>query len=101
MTQLVPGTISSGVILKGEVGRTTISLKLDRQPVKTLAAGTDTFAVVDRSAKENFHLKGPGVDRKTNLKKAGKFTWTVVLKKGTYRFFSDANPKLKGSFKVG
>ena len=101
MTQLVPGTISSGVILKGEVGGTTISLKLDRQPVKTLAAGTDTFAVVDRSAKQNFHLKGPGVDRKTNLKKAGKFTWTVVLKKGRYRFFSDANPKLKGSFTVG
>jgi NitT/TauT family transport system substrate-binding protein len=101
MTQLVPGTIATGVILKGEVGRTTISLKLDKQPVKTLEPGTDTFAVVDRSAKQNFHLKGPGVDRKTNLKKAGKATWTVVLRRGTYRFFSDANPKLKGSFKVG
>ena len=101
MTQLVPGTISSGVILKGEVGATTISLKLDRQAVKTLSPGTDTFAIVDRSAKQNFHLKGPGVDRKTNVKKAGKATWTIILRRGTYRFFSDANPKLKGSFTVG
>ena len=101
MTQLVPGTISSGVILKGEVGRTTISLKLDKQPVKTLEPGTDTFAIVDRSATQNFHLKGPGVDRKTNLKRVGKATWTITLRRGTYRFFSDANTKLKGSFRVG
>ena len=101
MTQLVPGTISSGVILKGEVGATTISLKLDKQAVKTLSPGTDTFAIVDRSAKQSFHLKGPGVDRKTNVKKAGKTTWTITLRRGTYRFFSDANPKLKGSFTVG
>ncbi len=101
MTQLVPGTISSGVILKGEVGATTISLRLDRQSVKTLAAGADTFAIVDRSAKQNFHLKGPGVDRKTTVRKAGKVTWTVVLRKGTYRYFSDAKPSIKGSFTVG
>ena len=35
-TKLVPGTISSGVILKGDVGATTISLKLDKSVVKTL-----------------------------------------------------------------
>ena len=101
MTQLVPGSISSGVILKGEIGATTISLKLDKQAVKTLSPGTDTFAIVDRSAKQNFHLKGPGVDRKTNVKKAGKATWTITLRRGTYRFFSDAKPSLKGSFTVG
>jgi NitT/TauT family transport system substrate-binding protein len=100
MTKLVPGNISSGVIVKGEVGRTTISLKLDKQVVRTLTSGADTFAIVDRSSKQNFHLKGPGVDRKTTLKRAGKATWTVVLRKGTYRYFSDANPKLKGSFRV-
>ncbi len=100
-TQLVPGTISSGVILKGDVGATTISLKLDKQPAKVLSPGADTFAISDRSARQNFHLKGPGVDRKTGTKKAGKITWTVVLRKGKYRFFSDANPKLKGSFTVG
>jgi len=100
-TKLVPGSISSGVILKGDVGSTTISLKLDKQPAKNLAPGADTFAISDRSVRQNFHLKGPGVDRKTGTKKAGKITWTVVLRKGKYRFFSDTNPKLKGSFTVG
>ena len=100
-TKLVPGNISSGVILKGDVGAATISLNLDKQPAKNLSAGTDTFAISDRSSRQNFHLKGPGVDRKTGTKKAGKITWTVVLRNGTYRYFSDTNPKLKGSFTVG
>jgi NitT/TauT family transport system substrate-binding protein len=99
-TKLVPGNISSGVILKGDVGATTISLKLDKLPVKTLAPGADTVTVSDRSSKQSFHLKGPGVDKKTGMKKSGKITWTVVFRPGTYRFYSDANPKLKGSFKV-
>ena len=100
LTKLVPGTIASGVILQGDVGAKTISLKLDRQPVKTLTAGIDTVSVSDRSAKQNFHLKGPGVDRKTTVRGAGKITWTVTFKAGTYRYFSDANPKVSGSFRV-
>jgi NitT/TauT family transport system substrate-binding protein len=99
-TKLVPGNISSGVILKGDVGATTISLKLDKAPVKELSAGTDTVTVSDRSSKQSFHLKGPGVDKKTGTKKAGKITWTINFKPGTYRYFSDGNNKLKGSFKV-
>jgi NitT/TauT family transport system substrate-binding protein len=101
MTQLVPGTISTGVILQGDVGATTISLKLDRKAVKTLSAGADTFSIADRSAKQNFHLVGPQVNKKTDAKKAGKITWTINLRKGKYRYFSDTNPKLKGSFTVG
>jgi NitT/TauT family transport system substrate-binding protein len=101
LTQLVPGTIASGVVLKADVGAATISLKLDRQSVKTLSPGTDTIAVSDRSARQNFHLKGPGIDRKTAARQAAKVTWTVVLRKGTYRYYSDTNPKLRGSFTVG
>ncbi len=100
MTKLVPGTIASGVIMKGDTGATTISLKLDKQPVKTLTAGADTVVVSDRSQKQNFHLKGPGVDKKTGIVGYGRIIWTVVFRPGTYRYFSDANPKLKGSFKV-
>jgi NitT/TauT family transport system substrate-binding protein len=100
MTKLVPGTIASGVIVKGDVGLKKISLKLDKAPVKTLTAGTDTFVVSDRSAKQNFHLTGPGVNKKTVVKKVGRITWTIRLRAGTYRYFSDANPKIKGSFKV-
>jgi NitT/TauT family transport system substrate-binding protein len=101
MTKLVPGTIASGVILKGDVGAATISLVLDRQAVRTLTAGTDTFAVNDRSATQSFHLRGPGVNKQTGLKKSGRTTWTIVLRKGVYRYFSDGNPRLRGSFTVG
>jgi NitT/TauT family transport system substrate-binding protein len=101
LTKLVPGTIASGVIVKGDVGANKISLALDKQGVKTLTAGTDTFVVSDRSAKQNFHLTGPGVNKSTGTKKVGRITWTIVLQKGTYRYFSDANPALKGSFTVG
>jgi hypothetical protein len=100
MTKLVPGTIASGVILKGDVGSDKISLQLDRRPVKTLTAGTDTVVVSDRSTKQSFHLKGPGVDRTTGLRKAGRTTWTVRFRAGTYRFFSDGNARIRGSFKV-
>jgi NitT/TauT family transport system substrate-binding protein len=100
LTQLVPGTIASGVILQGDVGAKAISLRLDRKAAKTLAEGTNTVSVSDRSVKQNFHLKGPGVDRKTSVAGVSKITWTVTLKKGTYQYFSDANPRLKGSFKV-
>jgi NitT/TauT family transport system substrate-binding protein len=100
MTKLVPGTIASGVILKGDVGGDKISLKLDKAPVRTLAAGTDTLVVSDRSSKQSFHLKGPGVDRKTGVKKAGRIIWTVRLRVGRYTYFSDSNPKLRGTFRV-
>lgn len=101
LTKLVPGTIASGVIVKGDVGAKRISLRLDKKAVTTLTAGTDTFVVSDRSVKQSFHLIGPGVNKKTGTKTAGRVTWTVVLRKGTYRYFSDANPQLKGSFTVG
>ncbi len=101
LTKLVPGSISSGVILKGDVGAGSISLRLDKASVKTLTAGADTIAVSDRSARQNFHLKGPGVDKKTGVKAAGKIAWTVVFRKGTYVYYSDTNPKLRGRFTVG
>jgi len=101
LTKLVPGTIASGVILKADVGARTISLRLDRQAVRTLSPGADTVAVSDRSVRQSFHLKGPGVDRKTSVGKAAKITWTVVFRKGTYRYYSDSSPNLRGSFTVG
>lgn len=100
LTKLVPGTIASGVILKGDVGANKISLVLDRKPVTTLTAGTDTVVVSDRSSKQSFHLQGPGVDKKTSVAKTGRVIWTVTFKPGTYRYFSDASPKLKGTIKV-
>jgi NitT/TauT family transport system substrate-binding protein len=100
--QLVPTSVVSGHTLQGTVGPGfTISLLQDGKPVKSLAAGSYTFVVADRSSQHNFHLAGPGVNRKTSVPKTGRSTWTVTLKKGTYRIQCDPHrSQMKGSFKV-
>jgi len=98
---LVPAAISTGLLLQGDVGKNTISMKLDGKPLKTLIAGDYTFVVSDRSATQNFHLKGPGLNKKTGAKQVGRLSFTTKLAKGTYVYSSDAKPSLRGSFKVG
>ena len=102
LTQLVPAAIASGLTLQGTVGPGfSISLKLDGKPVTSLRAGGYTFVVSDRSKIHNFHLTGPGVNKSTSVGKTGRSTWTLTLKKGTYRFQCDPHrSQLKGSFKV-
>jgi NitT/TauT family transport system substrate-binding protein len=100
LTQLVPAAISSGLTLQGTIGGSAISLKLDGKPFKTLQPGGYTFVIADRSAKQSFHLQGPGVNRTTGVKKTGRSTWTLQLGKGTYTFSSEGNAGLKGSFTV-
>jgi plastocyanin len=65
---------------------------------KTTSAGTYRISVRDRSHAKNFHLVGPGVNRKTTAAFVGTVTWKVELQTGTYRFGSD--PKLTGRLKV-
>jgi NitT/TauT family transport system substrate-binding protein len=98
---LVPASISTGLLLQGSVGRSTISLKLDGKPLKTLLAGDYTFVVTDRSATQNFHLKGPGLNKTTGTRQVGRLSFTTKLAKGRYTFSSDAKPSLRGSFTVG
>ncbi|HKP18675.1 MAG TPA: ABC transporter substrate-binding protein [Gaiellaceae bacterium] len=100
LTQLVPASIASGLTLQGTVSGKAISLKLDGKSFKTLREGSYTFVVGDRSATQNFHLQGPGVNRKSGTKQVGRLSFTVKLAKGTYTFSSDARPSLKGSFRV-
>lgn len=68
--------------------------------VATLKAGAAVLVVSDRSATDNFHLTGPGVNRATT--KAGKSTstWKLTLKRGLYAYRSDSTASLKGSFRV-
>jgi hypothetical protein len=64
-----------------------------------IVAGPVAITVVDVSAKDNFHLTGPGVNRKTGV--AGKTTvvWKVTLVAGkTYTYRSDAHAGLKKTF---
>lgn len=63
-------------------------------------AGKAQITVRDLSASNNFHLSGPGVNRKTGIAFKGTAKWTVTLKKGTYTFRSDANAKRRGTTKV-
>jgi hypothetical protein len=100
MAQLVPSSIASGLVLQGVVGGSTIGLRLEGKRVTSLNAGKYTFVVFDRSAKQNFRLDGPGVHKQTSVRGTGRATWTVTLKKGTYRYGSSGKGGLRRTFKV-
>jgi hypothetical protein len=79
----------------------TISLKKGGKKVTLLKAGKYKIVVKDLSNIHNFHLTGPGVNKKTGVGPKGNFTWTVTLKKGTYKYICDPHATImKGSFKV-
>jgi plastocyanin len=65
-----------------------------------LAAGKYAVTATDASGTENVHLKGAGVDRKTAAAFKGTAHWTVTLKPGSYRAFSDAHAKLARTITV-
>jgi plastocyanin len=56
---------------------------------KTVKAGTYVITIRDRSAIHDFHLTGPGVNKKTSVPAVRTTKWTVKLKKGTYHFVCD------------
>jgi plastocyanin len=81
----------------------TITLKrASFVPVHSIKRGTYTFVIQDRSTIHNYHLKGPGVDKKTSIPFLGTKTWTnVMLKKGKYTFVCDPHKSnMHGSFTV-
>lgn len=91
-TTTLDGTVGPGF---------TITLKDGSKVVKTLKPGTYLFKINDRSNIHNFHLTGPGVNKKTAVKRLGHYTWKLKLKKGTYRYVCDPHKTImKGSFKV-
>jgi hypothetical protein len=67
---------------------------------KGLAIGKYAITIHDLSKADNLHLKGPGVDRKTGVAFRGTVKWTVSLKAGTYRVWSDAHKTLGHAVKV-
>jgi plastocyanin len=80
----------------------TITLKKSGTKVTKVKAGKYSITVSDLSSIHNFHLIGPGVNKKTSVAGKGKTTWTVTLQKGkTYRFLCDPHATtMKGSFKT-
>jgi plastocyanin len=100
-----PSGFAKGTKLKARVGPGfSISLKDGAgKAVKKVKGGTKyTIAVADKSRSHNFHLFGPGVNKKTAVGANAKATWKVKFKKGkTYRFVCDPHrTTLKGSFKA-
>jgi plastocyanin len=80
----------------------TITLKKGSTKVTQLKAGKYSITINDLSSIHNFHLTGPGVNKKTSVGTTGKTTWTVTFQKGkTYRFVCDPHASvMKGSFKA-
>jgi hypothetical protein len=88
--QVVPTNISAAVGPKR-----SISLK-----PKTVEVGAATITVSDRSRGDNFHLTGPGVNRKTGVAFRGRASWSVTLLPGVYSYRSDKHKTLRGSLVV-
>jgi plastocyanin len=73
--------------------------------VRTYTGGRVDLIVRDRSRAHNFHLIGPGVNRKTTVAFRGTVTWKLTLRRGTYRFLCDPHARdrqrpMRGSFRV-
>jgi hypothetical protein len=80
----------------------TIVLTKAGKKVKSVKPGKYTIVIHDKSDIHNFHLTGPGVNKTTSVSYTGTKTWTLTLKKGTYKYVCDPHASaMKGSFKVG
>jgi hypothetical protein len=94
----------AGARLYGRVGPgTAISLKRANGTLVThLAPGGKTIVVRDRASNHNFHLTGPGVDRRTGISFVGRRRWSVQLSSGTYTYLCDIHQStMRRSFTVG
>jgi len=98
----VPQALAAKTTLNGAVGPGfTITLTQGGKKVSKLKAGAYVFKIADKSSAHNFHLTGPGVNKKTSVGGTGTTTWTLTLKKGTYKYVCDPHASfMKGSFTV-
>src|SRR3954469_19020845 len=91
------------VTLKGEVGPGfSIEVTKAGKDLKTIKAGSYKIKVEDKGSIHNFHLSGPGVNKRTTVPFTGQTTWTIKLKPGKYTYQCDehASEGMKGTFKV-
>ncbi len=62
--------------------------------------GRARVTIRDLTTNDDFHLVGPGVNKKTGVAFKGTVTWSVTLKAGRYAFRSDAHKSLHGTLTV-
>ena len=93
----------SPIRIAGEVGPGfKIEVEKAGKDVKTLKAGTYALHIEDKASTHNFHLIGPGVNKRTGVSYKGKTTWTIRLKPGRYTYQCDPHALggMKGHFRV-
>ena len=87
--------------LNAKVTAGTISLRSAAGiRLSSIPQNTYKITVSDSTRAQNFHLIGPGVNRKTGIAATVKRSWTLALDPGKYVYRSDRNRKLRGSFTV-
>lgn len=87
--------------LTASVSANVISVKTPSgAKARVAAAGSYRIAVRDTTKTQNFHLIGPGVNRKTTVAGRARTTWSVRLRAGKYSYRSDKRRRLSGSFTV-
>lgn len=90
-----PSKLNASVSARAIAVRTLSGAK-----ASSVEAGDYRISVRDTSKLQNFHLVGPGVNRKTAVRRTARTTWSLRLRAGIYRYRSDASPRLRGSFRV-
>jgi plastocyanin len=89
--------------LTGEVGPGfSIEVKKGGKDLKKIKAGTYKIKVEDKASIHNFHLFGPGLNKKTGVSFKGETTWTIKLKPGRYTYQCDPHhlSGMRGHFTV-
>ncbi|HEX2505662.1 MAG TPA: hypothetical protein VHK22_05580 [Gaiellaceae bacterium] len=100
---LASAGVSSAKTYFGTVGPgATISFTNARgNAVGRVPTGRHTIKVRDRSSNHNFHLLGPGVNKKTRVGFVGGKTWTLTFVEGRYRYRCDPHREhMRGSFRA-
>ena len=87
--------------LSASVSANAISVKTSSgAKARAVAAGSYRISVRDTAKTQNFHLTGPGINRKTAVAGTARATWNVRLRAGKYSYRSDKKRRLRGSFTV-
>jgi hypothetical protein len=97
----LPSPAPAPTRLSGRVAARAITLtNAAGRRAARLKAGRYRITVRDVSTAQNFHLTGPGLNRRTGVAFRGTMTWTVSLRAGRYTYRSDRSRRLRGTLVV-
>ena len=69
--------------------------------VTKIDPGTYDVEVEDLSDFHSFHLRGPGVNERTEVEFTGTVRWTVTFRDGNYEYVCNVHPAMRGTFVAG